>query len=54
MTSSALAHLSDQIGTIQPNTLDEATLALQAALRAATSADEAAAFRAMLGLGGAR
>lgn len=50
MSAASLPHLSDQLGTLTPNTPDEATLALKAALRAATSADEAAAFRAMLGL----
>lgn len=50
--SSNLTHLFDQLGEVRKNTPDESHLALLAALRAARDADEAAAFRAMLGLAG--
>lgn len=48
-----LADMSDEVGTLTPNTEAEKVAALKAALRAATDADEAAHFRALLGLEGA-
>ena len=47
-----MTSLSDDIGPVTANTPDDLALALIAALRAATNADEASAFRGMLGLGG--
>lgn len=45
-----LAKMSDEVGALVPNTDEEQAAALLAVLRNSTSADEAARFRALLGL----